>query len=176
MKIFWYKIKTFLAKPIVKEIFISIFIAALVSSTISYFFNKNIDRSVANRDFIFNFSRAFFDNPKYRDISIALEESYLYGKGKVFKDNGGTFTDYEVDNYLSLLYDLYAYGEESLVQYDIIEDQFHYYVCITYQNEEIRDYRKRLRLQGFSEAGAHGFLDDLAERFGINDSYNCKNL
>jgi len=176
MKVFFQKIRLILSKPIVKEIIVSIFIAALVSSTISYFFNKNLDRSVANREFIFNFSRAFFDNPKYRNISVALEESYLYDKGKVFKENGGAFTDYEIDDYLSLLYDLYAYGEESLVQYDIIEDQFHYYVCVTYQNKEIRDYRNRLIIQGFSEVGAHGFLDDLATKFGIDDSYDCKNL
>src|SRR3989344_1374118 len=168
MKVFFQKIRLILSKPIVKEIIVSIFIAALVSSTISYFFNKNLDRSVANREFIFNFSRAFFDNPKYRNISVALEESYLYDKGKVFKENGGAFTDYEIDDYLSLLYELYAYGEESLVQYDIIEDQFHYYVCVTYQNKEIRDYRNRLIIQGFSEVGAHGFLDDLATKFGID--------
>ena len=176
MKKNFQKIRLFLTKPIVKEIIVSIFIAALVSSTISYFFSKNIDRSVANRDFIFNFSRAFFDNPKYRNISVALEESYLYNKGKVFKNNGGAFTDYEVDDYLSLLYDLYAYGEESLVRYDIIEDQFHYYVCVTYQNEEIKNYRNRLKAGGFSEVEAHGFLDDLVERFGIDASYNCKNI
>ena len=169
-------IKTLKEKPIVKEIVVSIFIAALISSAVSYFFNKSIDRDVANRDFIFNFSRTFFDNPKYRDISIAIEESYLYNKGQIFKENGGSFSDYDIDDYLSLLYDLYAYGEESLIKYDIIDDQFHYYVCVTYQNKEIRDYRKRLISQGYSDAAAHGFLDDLAKRFGIDESYNCKNL
>lgn len=169
-------IKNFLSKPVVKEITVSIFIAALVSSTISYFFSKNIDRSVASRDFIFNFSRTFFDNPKYRNISIAIEESYLYNKGKIFQENGGPFTGYEIDDYLGLLYDLYTYGEESLVGYSIIENQFYYYVCVTYQNEEIRNYRKKLLAEGFSEVGAHGFLDDLAKKFDINDGRNCKNL
>lgn len=107
---------------------------------------------------------------------MAIEESYLYNRGKIFKENGGPFTEYEIDDYLSLLYDLYAYGEESLVRYSIIEDQFYYYVCVTYQNEEIKNYRKKLLIEGFSEVGAHGFLDDLANRFYINDGYNCKNL
>lgn len=176
MKLFFSKIRSFLSGPIVKEVFISIFIAALVSSSISYFFNRSIDRSAASREFIFNFSRIFFDNPKYRNISIAFEESYLYDKEKIFQENGGAFTEYEIDDYLSLLYDLYAYGEESLVDYTIIEDQFYYYVCITYQNEEIRNYRKKLIEEGFSEIGAHGFLDDLAKNFGIGDDHDCRNL
>jgi hypothetical protein len=169
-------LKRFLEKPIFKEIIVSVFIAAFVSSVISYYFNKKIDRAVANREFIFNFSRTFFDNPKYRNISIAIEEAYLDDKVKIFKRNGGQFSDYDIDDYLSLLYDLYAYGEESLVDYSIIDDQFHYYICITYQNKEIREYRKSLIKQGFSKEGAYGFLDDLATRFGINDSCNCKKL
>jgi len=176
MKLLWTRIRLFLAKPVVKEIIISIFIAAVVSSTISYLFSRDLDRRTANRDFVFNFSRIFFDNPKYRDLSTAIEESYLYGSTKVLKVNGGDFSDYDVDDYLSLLYDLYAYGEESFVDYNIIDDQFHYYVCITYQNREIRNYRERLISQGFSDSAAHGFLDEFAERLGIDSSYNCKNL
>lgn len=176
MKLIFSNLRSILSKPIIKEIFVSIFIAALVSSSVSYFFNRKIDRSAGSREFIFNFGRTFFDNPKYRNISITLEESYLHDKEKIFKENGGLFSEYEVDDYMGLLYDIYAYGEESLVGYSIIEDQFHYYVCITYQNEEIKNYRKRLIAEGFSEVGAHGFLDDLAERFGIDENYDCKNL
>ena len=169
-------LKRFLSNPLFKDIVVSIFIAALVSSAISYFFNKSIDRAAANRDFIYNFSRTFFDNPKYRNISIAIEESYLYNKGKILKRNGGPFSDYDIDDYLSLLYDLYAYGEESLVDYDIIKDQFFYYVCITYQNKEIQEYRKKLKKdEGFSDEIAFGFLDDFAARLGISDCTNCKN-
>jgi len=176
-RINWFKhLNGFLDKPIAKYIVIPIFISVVLSSTISYFINTNFERHSANRDFIFNFSRVFFDNPKYRNLSIALEEAYVYKKGIIFKSNGGSFTDYEVDDYLSLLYDLYAYGEESLVKYDIIDDQFHYYVCIAYQNQEIRDYRKRLASKGFSRSASHGFLDDFALKLGINDVCDCKQL
>jgi hypothetical protein len=170
------RLNGFLKQPIAKDIIVPILISVVLSSAISYLINIKIDRYAANRDFIFNFSRVFFDNPKYRNLSVALEESYVYQKGNIFKVNGGSFSDYDVDDYLGLLYDLYAYGEESLVKYGIIDDQFHYYVCIAYQNKEIRDYRKRLSSQGFSKTAAHGFLDDFAAKLGINDSCNCKDL
>ena len=168
--------KEFFAKPIVKDLVVTIFIAALVSSSLSYFFTKKINQATADRDFIFNFDRTFYDNAKYRKVSIAIEESYLDGGKKIFKANGGHFSDYEVEDYLFLLYDLYAYGEESLVKYKMIDDQFHYYVCLAHQNKEIRDYRKELIAQGFSKTAAFGFLDDLATKLGIHDSSDCKNL
>ncbi|PIQ86557.1 MAG: hypothetical protein COV74_04050 [Candidatus Omnitrophica bacterium CG11_big_fil_rev_8_21_14_0_20_45_26] len=170
------RLAIFFTKPIVKEILISIFVAAFISSAISYIFNKRIDRDSASRDFIFNFSRIFFDNPKYRDVSIAIEEAYLTKAGQILEDNGGRFSDYEIDDYLGLLYDIYAYGEESLAKDKVIANQFQYYVCITYLNKEIRNYRNRLIKEGFSEELAHGFLDDLAARFGIDNSSDCKRL
>ena len=74
------------------------------------------------------------------------------------------------------MYDFYTLGEKSLIKYDIIDNQFYYYICITYQNKEIRDYRKRLVDQGFSAIAAHGFLDQLAKELDMTDSYNCKGL
>jgi len=46
---------------------------------------------------------------------------------------------------------------------------------MTYRNKEIKNDREKLMAQGFSDVGAHGFLGDLAERFGIDLSDNCKN-
>lgn len=174
MKTLFQKIKLFLTKPIVKEIVVSIFISALVSSAIAYKFTKSIDEGVANRDYIYSFSRTFFDNPKYRDISVALEESYLYNKGPVMQVNGGKFTDYQLDDYLTHLTELYLFGDEGFVSFDLLNYQFGYYVCITYNNQEIQGYIKRLKSLGFKDP--YKTLDYLAEEMEITPRTNCKEI
>lgn len=159
---------------ILREIIISIIFASLVGATVSYFFDYKLDRRVAHREFIYNFNRTFFDNQKYRNISTAIEEQYLYNRGNILKVNGGNFTDYEIDDYLGLFYDIWNYGEDRFVSESLIDRQFAYYVCITYQNKEIKEYRNRLEKEGFSKESAFDFLDDFAEDLRINNETNCK--
>ena len=167
-------IKNNLKSRIPKTFIISIIIPIMVSSFVTFYLNNKLDQKTASREFIYNFSRVFFDNPKYRNISIALENSYLYGETPVLEENGGQFSDYEIDDYLSLIYDLYAYGEEGLVPYRIIDDQFHYHICITYNNEEIKEYRNRLKREGFSDESAYSYFDDFASKLKIEDGDDCK--
>ena len=117
-----------------------------------------------------------FDNPKYRDISIALEEQYLYGRGKIFTINGGKFSDYDIDNYLYFFYDLYSFADEDLISYKLASEQYAYYVCITYNNSEIQDYRNRLLNAGFSDWQAVGYLEDFVNILGISKSTDCKTV
>src|SRR5687767_6907588 len=137
------------------KLFLSFIILSVIIPLISgafgaYYFDSKINQKDAQRNFIYNFNRTFFDNPKYRDISIALEEQYLYGKGKIFQINGGMFNDYQVDDFLGILHDFYLYGESNLVAYSLIDNEFSYYLCIVYINDEIIDYRERLKKLGFS--------------------------
>lgn len=167
-------LKKLIEKPIIKEIVVSIFISALVSSAIAYKFSKQIDQGVANRDYIYNFSRTFFDNPKYRDVSVALEEKYLYNKGPIMLANGGKFTDYQVDDYLTHLTELYLFGDEGFISFDLLNYQFGYYVCITYNNQEIQEYIKRLKSIGFTNP--YKTLDYLAEEMDITSKTDCKKI
>lgn len=171
---FFNYLKTFISKPIVKEIVVSIFISALVSSAIAYKFSKQIDQGVANRDYVYNFSRTFFDNPKYRDISIALEEKYLYDRGSTMQANGGKFTDYQIDDYLTHLTELYLFGNEGFISFDLLNYQFGYYICITYNNQEIQGYIKRLKSIGFTNP--YKTLDYLAEKMDITPQTDCKQI
>lgn len=157
-----------------KEILREVIIAIIISSLVTYWFNLKLDSRAASRDFIYDFDRTYFDNPKYRNLSIAIEESSVYGRGQILQSNGGQFTDYDMDDYLSLLQDLYVYGEDGLVPYDLINNQFYYYVCVTYVNKEVEGYREKLKREGFSDAGAWGFLDVFAKRLNISKDSNCK--
>src|SRR3990167_1131919 len=76
----------------IDEAIITILVATIVSTSISFYFDTALDTRTSKRQFFYEFSRTFFDNPKYRDISIALEEQYLYGRGKIFTINGGKFS------------------------------------------------------------------------------------
>ncbi len=159
-----------------KEIIISIVVSALVSSIISFNFDKIVDTRTTKRQLIYEYSRTFSDNPKYRNISTAIEEQYLYSRGKIFTINGGDFSDYDIDDYLYFLYDIYALGEEKLIGYTALANQFAYYVCITFNNQEIKEYRERLLKEGFSDELANGFLIDFAKSIGISEETNCKNF
>jgi hypothetical protein len=151
-------------------------IASIVSASISFYFEKKIDNRTSKRQFFYDFSRTFFDNPNYRKISIALEEQYLYGRGKIFIRNGGKFSDYDIDNYLYFLYDLSSFAEQDLISYTLVEEQYAYYVCVTYINPEIQGYRNRMLKQGFSDWQAIGYLESFAKLLGISKTSDCKAL
>ena len=159
-----------------REVVISIFISALVFTGLTHYYDLKIDNRVANRELIYQTSQKFFDNPKYRAISSALEKEYLYNTGEVFKRNGGSFTDEAMDDYINFFYDLYSLGEEKLVGYSLIRDQFGYEFCIAFQNKEIIAYKSQLVAMGFSENSANGFMNDLADRLNISLGTNCRQI
>ena len=79
-----------------REVLVSIIVSSLVASGIGFYFNKKVDERIASREFIYNYSRTFVDNPKYRNISIALEKEYLYGnKFPDFREKG--YSEYDLD-------------------------------------------------------------------------------
>ena len=157
---------------IVREVLISIIISSLVLTIFTFYSNKKIDSRIAERQFIYDFGRTFVDTPKYRDIRVAIEENYLYGKDFVNK-NAEKFSDYDIDDYLYLLYDIWAFHKQSFISKELLDNQYSYFFCITYNSPEIIKYREKLRKEGFDNA--HNFLDELAEEFDLVGR-NCREL
>lgn len=157
-----------------REVIISILISATISASITYWFNNRIDKSIANREYIYNFSRTFFDNQKYRQVSVALEENYLYNRGPIMKSNGGILDDYQIDDYLTHLTELYLFGEQGFVSFELLNSQFGYYVCITHQNREIQEYMIRLKSLGFENPS--GTIDQLVKEMDISSKTDCRKI
>src|SRR4051812_48624434 len=100
------KIENYIKKEkfeIGREILLSIIISALISSGITFYFNKKMDDRVASREFIYNYSRTFIDNPKYRDVSRALEKDYLYGE-QALNAEEKEISEYDLDDYYALIF------------------------------------------------------------------------
>ncbi len=170
------KLKIHIYKIFTNKLLLVIFIPIFVSGLVTFYFNAKLDMRASQREFIYNFGRTFFDNSKYRNISIAIEDSYLHNNRNILEVNGGEFTDYEIDDYLNLLQELYLYGEEGFLSYDLIENRFDYYVCITHHNKEIQGYLKRLASEeGFvEEGGTYSFLEEFAQKLGVADKKDCR--
>lgn len=169
---FLQKIRFYFAKKdveIVREIFISIVISTLVSSSIAFYFNKRIDERVANRQFIYDFGRVFLDNPKYRNVSAAIEENYVYGK------SSSPISEYDLDDYLGLLTDMWTYYKDGFISKELLTDQYIYYLCITYNSQIVTNYRDQLRKNGFSEESNYPFLDEMAEELNLKN-VDCKRI
>lgn len=165
---------------IIREVLITILLSALVTTLLNFYFDsireRKDQRNTAKKEFIYNFHRTFFDNLKYRDVSTAIEEQFLYNRGKILKTNGGPFTEYQLDDYLGLIYDIWTYTSyEGFVATDIIDYQFTYYICITQQNKEILGYRDRLLQMGFTKEQAYSFLDDMAETLNFKNK-DCRKI
>ncbi len=168
------KAKSYLAKEkfeIFREIFISIIFSAIVSAIVTILITSYFDLRNTRRQFIYDFGRTFFDNPKYRKVSIAIEEQYLYGK----EDRISSITEYEIDDYLGLISDMWTYYQDGFISKELIDDQYSYYLCITYNSKLIKDYRKKLQQQGFSNIESYGFLDKIAQALTLKGK-NCKEL
>src|SRR6185369_14587321 len=123
---------------ILREILLTILISALVAFIFNSYEAKTQDQRVSAREFVNSFSRTFFDNEKYRQLSVALEASYLYGEEPQdinrdqFVIDGKTFNEYQLDDYLGLLGDIYSFYKGGFVSKDLLDRQYAYYVCITY--------------------------------------------
>ncbi|HBT80950.1 MAG: hypothetical protein UT43_C0029G0009 [Parcubacteria group bacterium GW2011_GWC1_39_29] len=159
---------------ILREIIISVLISTIVSAGAAFYLEKKMDERASKREFIFNFSRVFMDDPKYRSVRIAIEDQYLYGR-PVLKSNGGNIDDYAMDDYIMLVYDIIQYYKEGFISKEVFDDFYSYYFCITYNSIDIKGYRNKLRIQGFSDAMAYNFLDETAQDLGLKNK-DCKAL
>jgi hypothetical protein len=160
---------------ILREILVSVIVAALVASLFNFYADNKIDQKTSQRQLAYDFSRTFFDNPKYRNVSIAVEEQYIDGRGNVWTGRNGPFDDYVIDDYLGLLNDIWTYDNEGLAPEHFVEDQFDYYFCITYHNADIQAYRSYLHETGYTPEAAWGYLEDVAKKYDFKNS-DCRNF
>jgi hypothetical protein len=166
--------RTYLKKErfeIVREILLSVVISTLISGSVAFYFNRIIDRRTSRRQFIYDFSRTFTDNPKYRNVSIAIEDQYLYGKEERISE----INEYDIDDYLGLVSDMWSFYKDGYVTKEIITDQYGYYLCITYKSELIKNYRSKLTKAGFNKESNYPFLEAMAIDFEF-DKYDCKDF
>lgn len=155
-----------------REIIISIIISSLIGGSIAFYFNKKIDERIASRQFIYEYSRTFFDNQKYRNISVALENQYLY-KERFVTPQGQNFNDYDIDDFYSLIYDIWSFYKEGFISKKLLNEQYVYYLCVIYNAPETKTYRAKLKTEGFTDN--YNFLDDIAKEFELNNK-DCKTI
>lgn len=156
---------------IFREIIISILFSVLISGFVTAKITSYFESRKTQRQFTYDFGRTFFDNQKYRNISIALEDEYLYGK----IDKEATLSEYDLDDYLGLLSDMQSYYEDGFISKELVSDQYGYYICITYQSKFVRSYREKLKQEGFSDSESYSFLDYLVDDLNIKGK-DCKKL
>lgn len=79
------------------------------------------------------------------------------------KDNGGNFTTDELDLFLSVYNQLSDAYDKGLVSEELLYGNFSDGLMRAYQNKEIQEYLKKIRIE--NEDYFRGF-DNLAELFG----------
>lgn len=88
---------------------------------------------------------------------------------KIFKANGGRFSELDVDNYLGAIELLSMYLQQHILKENIIKHFFGYYIIKTYENLEIKAYIKKCKLI----AGPHIYsnIEELAGKFSIGSNH-----
>jgi len=145
-------------------------LATIILTFVSWYSDKATAQENASRQFIYNYSRTFFDNPKYRNISVALESQYLSGNKSIPR---WKFSDYEMDDFYNLVSDFWSYYQDNFISKDLLGQQYSYEFCVIYNAQETKDYRGQLVKEGFSDD--YSFLDDIAKEFDLIGA-NCKTL
>jgi hypothetical protein len=155
-----------------RELLISILISALVIASFTYASDRRIDNRIAARQFVYDYGRTFIDNPKYRDLSVAMEDEYLYGK-EFQRTSGKKFNDYEVDDYLYLMNDIWSFYKDGFVSKEMLSEQYLYFLCVSVNSPSVQQYRSKLQGEGFT--GSHEFLDEASEEFKLTGT-NCRKV
>jgi hypothetical protein len=156
---------------ILREIVISIIFGAIASVFVNIISTNYSDAKISYRQFIYEFSRTFTDTPKYRNITSALEDQYLYGNTKLLT----TVSDYDLDDYIGLLNTMWNYYKDGYISKDLINDEYGYYYCIVYKSNFVKNYRNRLKQIGFSYGSSYGFLDEVQKELNP-DNLKCEVL
>src|SRR5580698_182149 len=64
----------------------------------------------------------YFNKPKFVAIAYALDMDNV--NAKIFKDNGGAFTEEEIDDYIGQYETLDILYKENLINHEITEEEF----------------------------------------------------
>lgn len=132
------------------NIIIVILLTLIVINSFNYFqIQKKHQQAILFNNLIDNY---FYKNPTIREISISIE-----GKHPLLKNNGGIYNEYDLDDYLGYFELLNTYVESDVIQFNWIYNQFGYYIINAYNNKEIKDYLKKLKLNNPTSTYYSGF-------------------
>lgn len=134
-----------------------IFIAAASLTLIAYV-QLGALREQANADFLLKFNREFFGTETNQRLIVAIEE-----KKSILKENGGDFTEYELDDYLGYYELMSRFEKKRLLDFDLIDEMFGHYISLAWRNEEINNYVKALRIET-NDPRYYKPFEDLARR------------
>src|SRR6266487_1689742 len=84
---------------------------------------------------ILNLNRDFFFNDKLTKIRTAFEY-----KNKLLTENGGTFSDVEMDDYIGFFDTISSLLDKHILEYDLVDQEYGYYIKQAYDNKEVQDY------------------------------------
>jgi len=116
-----------------------LFIATVALATVGYIQLRALEKQ-ANADFLLKFNREFFGSKTNQKIIISLEE----GK-TILNIHGGSFSEYQLDDFLGY-YELMArFMKDGLLDFDIIDDMFGHYISLSWRNGEMQEYINALR-------------------------------
>lgn len=166
--------KSYLAKEqfeIFREIILSIVISSVISTSFGFYFNKRIDERIAQREFTYEFGKTFSDNTKYRNVRLAIEDQYLHNA----TDRATLIDDYDIDDYLGLLSNMWGYYKDGFITEELLKDQYEYYLCITYNSQLTNEFLTRLKKQGFSQESSYPFLEEMAIQLKLKNK-NCRDI
>lgn len=94
------------------------------------------ETKIANQeDFILNLNNQFYFNDRLTRIRTAIETN-----NKVLIENGGSISDIEMDDYIGFFDTLSSLLEANPKDYQLIDQNYGYYIKEAYDNKEIQSY------------------------------------
>jgi hypothetical protein len=116
------------------------FIATSILIIVAYWQLKSLNVQ-SKADFLFRFNRDFFyDNKTIQKIIKTID-----AKKPLFKENGGQFDEYQIDDYLGYFELMQLYLDKKLIAFNLVDQMFGYYIARAWENNEIKTYVTNLR-------------------------------
>ena len=134
-------------------------IGTLITALLIYWQIRTSAQSTLG-DLILRFHSDFFFRRRNSKIIRAIEDHR-----PVLKENGGKFDDEDLDDFLGIIELLDLYIKKGLLEKQMVDDMFGYYIVIAYENKEVRDYIDLIR-KDMKDADYYSGTEFLAKQFG----------
>lgn len=107
-----------------------------------------------------------FNNQLNTDVNSSIISSIEDGS-PLFKQNSGNFTSTDIDKFLSVYELLYNTRDAGLITDNMLYSGFSYDISKTYDNQEIQQYLKKIRI---NNKDFFGGFDALAKSLKLSDN------
>jgi len=94
---------------------------------------KNADQG----NFILTLNRDFFFNDRLTQVRSALNDNQ-----KILTEDGGKYSDVQLDDYIGFFDTLSGLVDRGILDYNLVDENFGYYIKEAYDNQEIKSYVK----------------------------------